>query len=97
MKLFDVRQTPYGKVADVQLETAILSFSMPYAEYCELEAAGRLNDETVIESNVRFMTLIHETRIPYPLDLGTNFTIEGREVAEFGSPQWYNGIAPIEF
>jgi len=31
------------------------------------------------------------------LDLGTNFTISGGEVVEFGSPQWFNGIAPIEF
>ncbi|SRR5258706_11019979 len=29
--------------------------------------------------------------------LGTNFGIEGGEVIEFGSKQWYAGIEPIEF
>ena len=30
-------------------------------------------------------------------DLGTHTIVSGGEVAEFGSPRWYNGIAPIEF
>jgi len=32
-----------------------------------------------------------------PLDLGTHFTVTGGEVAEFGSPEWFEGIEPIEF
>ena len=65
MKLIDVRQTGYGKVADVQLDNADLSFSMPYSDYCELEAAGRLTEDTSIGSNIHFMQMIHEFKIPY--------------------------------
>jgi len=30
-------------------------------------------------------------------DIGTHTIISGGEVVEFGSKQWYNGIAPIEY
>jgi len=98
MKLIDVRQTPYGKVADVKLETAALSFSIPYVEYALLEKCGMLdNDGMAIESNIRFMTMIHENRIPYPLELGTHTIVSGGEVLELTERHWYNSGDDMPF
>lgn len=59
MKLIDIRETTYGKVADVKLDNADLSFSMPYVEFALLEKCGQLdNDGAAIESNIRFMSKI---------------------------------------
>lgn len=62
MILIDIRDTDYGRVVDVRLSNALLPFSMPYTEYCELEKQGRLNDETAIDSNIRFMSEIRTMR-----------------------------------
>lgn len=65
MKLIDIRETSYGKVADVRLDNSMLSFSMPYVEFALLEKCGQLdNEEAAIESNIRFMEKIHTGQLP---------------------------------
>ena len=114
MKLIDVRVTPYGKVADVRLDSAALSFSMPYVEYALLEKCGMLdNEDMAIESNIRFMTMIHEFKIPYQsvrdwqaqAEADHKDWLDEKNEQEwlignnciFGSSEWFDGIEPIEF
>jgi hypothetical protein len=87
MKLIDARQTPYGTVVDVQLDNAALSFSMPYAEYCELERTNQLTEEAAIESNIRFMSQVRELRTPP----------NTRIVDGVSSPEWFKQIKPISY